>query len=469
MLFNSLDFLLFFGVVFFTQLWLPHRPRNIFLLAASYFFYGCWDWRFLGLMLLSTVIDFACSKGIADSPDQHKRRRLLGISVCANLGILGFFKYFNFFAASLHQLAADAGLQLTPTTLNIVLPVGISFYTFQTMSYTIDVYRGDVKRLSSFLDFALYVAFFPQLVAGPIERGSRLVPQIEEGRQTTWAGIQAGTWLVLKGLFKKAVIADNLAGIVNQTFEMTDPTAGQVLIGVYAFAFQIYGDFSGYTDIARGVGRMLGYDLMLNFRLPYFATNPSEFWQRWHISLSSWLRDYLYVPLGGNRNGQFLTYRNLMLTMLLGGLWHGAAWTFVIWGAFHGFLLIAHRLLAQINPLPERIQVIAYPIQVITMFHLTCLGWLIFRANSVEQIGSMLQSLAEFDTTLTFTDQQNLWKLVLLCGPLILVQAGQEYTKDLDFVSHLSLLPRSLVYATTALMLLTLGSFGQQAFIYFQF
>lgn len=469
MLFNSLDFFLFFVVVFITQLVLPHKARNIFLLAASYFFYGCWDWRFLGLMLLSTVIDFGCSKGIADASDQGHRRRLLAISVFANLAILGFFKYFNFFAESLHQLAANVGLQLTPTTLNIVLPVGISFYTFQTMSYTIDVYRGDLKRLNSFLDFALYVAFFPQLVAGPIERGSKLAPQIEEGKRTTWDAFRDGTWLITKGLFKKAVIADNLAPVVASVFQQSEPTAAQVMIGIYAFAFQIYGDFSGYTDIARGVGRMLGYDLMLNFRLPYFATNPSDFWQRWHISLSSWLRDYLYIPLGGNRGGTLLTQRNLMLTMILGGLWHGAAWTFVLWGVFHGLLLTAHRTLAVACRWSPKTMTMTYPFRVIGMFHLTCFGWLLFRANSVGQVGDMLSSLVSVDFSLSLADQQNAWKLVLLCAPLVILQAGQEYTKNLNFIPSLSILPRSIIYSATVMALLALGSFGQQQFIYFQF
>ncbi|MEZ6131823.1 MAG: MBOAT family O-acyltransferase [Planctomycetaceae bacterium] len=442
---------------------------EIFLLAASYFFYGCWDWRFLGLMLLSTVIDFQCSKRIADSADDDRRKRFLVISVVANLAILGFFKYFNFFAESLQQLAASSGVQLNSTTLDIVLPVGISFYTFQTMSYTIDVYRGDVRRLGSFLDFALYVAFFPQLVAGPIERGSKLAPQIQEGRRTSFCGLRDGTWLVTKGLFKKAVIADNLAPVVSSVFDLSQPTAAQVMIGVYAFAFQIYGDFSGYTDIARGIGRMLGYDLMLNFRLPYFATNPSEFWQRWHISLSSWLRDYLYIPLGGNRGGTLLTYRNLMLTMLLGGLWHGAAWTFVLWGLFHGLLLVAHRSFAICWPWPERAMAFSYPLRVIGMFHLTCLGWLIFRANSVGHVVTMLKSLTVADFHLSLADQQAAWKLLLLCGPLLLIQAGQQFTGNLNFVPSLSVLPRAAIYTATVMAILTIGTFGQQQFIYFQF
>ena len=469
MLFNSFDFLIFFLVVFAVQLVLPHRPRNLFLLAASYFFYGCWDWRFLGLMAVSTIIDYFCSHGIVAAKDSTTRKRLVAISVVCNLSILGFFKYFNFFADSLRQLAQSGGFELSPFTLQIVLPVGISFYTFQTMSYTIDVYRGHVERLDRFLDFALYVAFFPQLVAGPIERGSRLAPQISEGRRTTWEGFHSGIWLILKGLFKKAVIADNLAVIVNQMFALDNPSSAQVMIGVYAFAFQIYGDFSGYTDIARGVGRMMGYDLTLNFRLPYFATNPSEFWQRWHISLSTWLRDYLYIPLGGNRISSLVTYRNLLLTMLLGGLWHGAAWTFVIWGAFHGLILIGHRLLTQVIPLTESFARRTHVLRVIAMFHLTCLGWLIFRAESVHQLQNMLASLFELDFSLTIADAQHAWLLAILCVPLIGLQLAQECTKNLNFVTKLSVLPRAVVYASVIIALATLGSFGQQEFIYFQF
>ena len=466
MLFNSFDFLIFFSLVLAVQFVLPHRPRNIFLLAASYFFYGCWDWRFLGLMLLSTVIDFFCSKAIADSTDQTHRRRLLFISVAANLTILGFFKYFNFFADSLNALAAGTGLTLSSWTLNIVLPVGISFYTFQTMSYTIDVYRGHMKRLAGFLDFALYVAFFPQLVAGPIERGSRLAPQIEEGRRTTWVGLQDGSWLILKGLLKKAVIADNMAPIVDRVFGAAVPTGPEVLLGVYAFAFQIYGDFAGYTDIARGVGRMLGYDLMLNFKLPYMATSPGDFWQRWHISLSSWLRDYLYIPLGGNRISSFITTRNLMLTMLLGGLWHGAAWNFVLWGAYHGALLILFRRF--VGPQTLQFGTVKWWLRVVFMFHLTCLGWMIFRVESVGQLVQLITALGS-GWVLTESVAQTCWMLMLLCLPLMLVHLLEEQTGDLDVVRGLSLVPRSLAYATAMTSILILGSFGGREFLYFQF
>lgn len=467
MLFNSFDFLIFLVFVFAVQLVLPKRPRNVFLLAASYFFYGCWDWRFLGLMLLSTVIDFHCSREIAESSDRGRRKRFLAVSVAANLAILGFFKYFNFFADSLQTLAQSGGLTLSRWTLEIVLPVGISFYTFQTMSYTIDVYRGDMKRLAGFLDFALYVSFFPQLVAGPIERGARLAPQIEEGRRTSWNGVQDGAWLILKGLFKKAVIADNMAPIVERVFaDGASLTGPEILLGVYAFAFQIYGDFSGYTDIARGVGRLMGYDLMLNFRLPYLATSPSDFWKRWHISLSSWLRDYLYIPLGGSRGSSLFTMRNLLLTMLLGGLWHGAAWNFVIWGAYHGVLLILFRRF--VSATEPDFGTWRWCTRVFAMFHLTCLGWLIFRVNSVAQLGQMFSQLTT-GWILNETTAQFGWMLILLCLPLMLVHLLQERAKDLDLLRKVSLIPRTAVYTVALISILALGSFGGHEFIYFQF
>ncbi|EMI17894.1 membrane bound O-acyl transferase MBOAT family protein [Rhodopirellula maiorica SM1] len=465
MFFNSFDFLLFFVVVFALQLALPHRPRNAFLLLASYFFYGCWDWRFLGLILLSTVVDYVCSHGIAKSRDSTRRKQLLAFSIVVNLSILGFFKYFNFFADTFNAIATSSGLAFSSWTLNIVLPVGISFFTFQTMSYTIDVYRRDLKPLTSFIDFALYVAFFPQLVAGPIERGTRLAPQIKEGRRTTWTGVQDGSWLVVKGLFKKTVIADNMAPIVDQVFNNPSATGPEVLLAVYAFAFQIYGDFSGYTDIARGIGRMLGYDLMLNFRLPYLATSPSDFWGRWHISLSTWLRDYVYIPLGGNRIGSFNTIRNLMLTMVLGGLWHGAAWTFVLWGVFHGALLILFRTFVS-GPEPK-FATAHWWIRVAIMFHLTCLGWMIFR---VESLGQLAHLFAAMDTWIVTEQSAHIcWMLTLLCLPLILVHLLEEKSKDLDFIRGLSLFPRTITYSTAMASILLLGSFGGREFIYFQF
>ncbi|MFC1453529.1 MBOAT family O-acyltransferase, partial [Verrucomicrobiota bacterium] len=351
MLFNTVQFFVFFAVVLALYAALGHRWQNRLLLAASYVFYGSWDWRFLCLIFASTVLDYFCGIAIHGSRGGLKRKLFLAFSVAGNLSLLGVFKYFDFFAYNLQRLLTLCGLDIDMPYLRVVLPVGISFYTFQTMSYTIDIYRGRLEPTRRFPDFALFVAFFPQLVAGPIERASRLLPQILNARKLTAARFYEGGYLILWGLFKKVFVADNLATIVDPVFALDgSPGGGQVLVALYAFAFQIYCDFSGYSDIARGVGKCLGFDIMLNFRLPYFARNPRDFWQRWHISLSSWLRDYLYIPLGGNRRGSARTYANLAIVMLLGGLWHGAAGTFILWGGYHGFLLIAHRWLSQRFP-----------------------------------------------------------------------------------------------------------------------
>ncbi|MCA8992786.1 MAG: MBOAT family protein [Planctomycetaceae bacterium] len=468
MSFTTSDFLIFFLLVCCLQRLLPHRPRNVFLLACSYFFYGCWDWRFLSLIVFSTVVDYVASHRIAATEEAPTRRKWLIISCVVNLGLLAFFKYANFGVTAANQLLAQMGIDPAFARLNILLPVGISFYTFQTMSYTIDVYRRSLKPLDSFIDFALYVAFFPQLVAGPIERGTALAPQMTRKTLATWAGIRFGVWLCLKGVFKKAVIADNMAVLVDGVFNSDDPQSGTaILLATYAFAFQIYGDFSGYSDIARGTAKLMGYDLMVNFRLPYFAQSPSEFWQRWHISLSSWLRDYLYIPLGGNRGGTLLTYRNLVLTMLLGGLWHGAAWTFLIWGAWHGVILVLQRLTG-FGEAGKDDSSLAIWTRRIVMFHLVCVGWLLFRANSMSQVVLFTQSLLT-NWTWNIELAQMAWQLVFLCGPFLVIQYAQETSKDLNYVLHLSLVPRTVVYATVLFLILTVGNFGGREFIYFQF
>jgi D-alanyl-lipoteichoic acid acyltransferase DltB (MBOAT superfamily) len=398
LLFNSLEFAVFLVFVLALYLCLPQRAQNRMLLVASYVFYGAWDWRFLGLIALSTLIDYAVGLRIAASDDPARRKRWVVVSIVSNLGILGAFKYAGFFAASLGRLGEALGLDVSPPVLSIVLPVGISFYTFQTLSYTIDVYRGLLKPTRNLLDFALFVSFFPQLVAGPIERATRLLPQIEGARRTTSQQLASGAWLILWGTFKKVVVADNLGALVNAVYAPgAEPTGLEVLFATYAFAFQIYGDFSGYTDVARGVARLLGVELMLNFDLPYLATSPADFWRRWHISLSSWLRDYLYIPLGGNRKGRARTYVNLMLTMLLGGLWHGAAWTFVVWGAYQGLLLALHRALApwlaRVAPTTAAGRAAWWLVRVVVTFHLVCLGWLVFRAASLDDVLRLLGTL----------------------------------------------------------------------------
>lgn len=351
MFFNSFEYAVFLPVVLVLYWTVLRKRQNSLLLVASYFFYAAWDWRFLGLLMLSTIVDFCVGRTLGTRNEAATRKRLVGLSLAINLGVLGFFKYFNFFAESFADFMGRFGLAPDTPTLKVILPVGISFYTFQTLAYTIDVYRRKKEPEQNLLDFAVYVAFFPQLVAGPIERAQRLLPQIKTPRTSiNYEQIRSGLFLILLGLVRKVVIADSLAPIVNEAFRTAD-SAGAVtlMVGIVAFALQIYGDFAGYSDIARGSSRLLGIELMENFNQPYLSRNITHFWRTWHISLSTWLRDYLYIPLGGNRKGVSKTYRNLMLTMLLGGLWHGAAWTFVVWGGLHGLYLVVHRRVRHIT------------------------------------------------------------------------------------------------------------------------
>ena len=363
---------------------LSTRAQNAWLLVASYVFYGWWDWRFLGLILLSTVVDYFIGQRIAAADEESTKKRLLAVSITTNLGILGVFKYYGFFVQSFVGVLEAMGVQAHVTTLQIVLPVGISFYTFQTMSYSFDIYRGRIQPTRNFLNFALFVAYFPQLVAGPIERAHHLLPKLEAVRRIKWLDIAVGFELIVIGLFKKVAVADTLGPIVDARFADPSLSSGaDLLITTYLFAFQIYGDFSGYSDIARGVSRFFGVDLMRNFNQPYLSQSITEFWRRWHISLSTWLRDYLYIPLGGNREGSFRTYQNLMTTMLLGGLWHGANWTFVVWGGLHGLYLAVHKVLLRghrpdIDNTPRL--GVAPLIRIIVTFNLVCLTWIFFRA-----------------------------------------------------------------------------------------
>jgi alginate O-acetyltransferase complex protein AlgI len=385
MLFNSWAFVFFFVIVYLAYLRLRHVGQNRLLIAAGLFFYGSFDWRFLFLLLGTTAIDFCCGLAMAKATTVGRRRALVLLAVGTNLATLGFFKYYDFFVASLVALGRTLGVELPLATLNIVLPAGISFYTFQEMSYVIDVYRRDVEPCRSLRDYLGYVTFFPQLVAGPIGRASHLIRQVVEPRVLTWPQIRKGLWLCLVGYFQKVVIADNAAVIADRAFDVPGTDGPGALLGIYAFALQIYGDFGGYSNIARGTAALLGFDIMVNFHRPYFAISPSDFWRRWHISLSTWLRDYLYIPLGGNRRGSGRTYVNLMLTMLLGGLWHGAQWKFVAWCLYHGALLALFRALPVRIPLPEAWRMLLRPVGIVAMFHVTCLGWLIFRCNSLRQ------------------------------------------------------------------------------------
>ncbi|HIA47325.1 MAG TPA: MBOAT family protein [Candidatus Hydrogenedentes bacterium] len=467
MLFNSVAFVLFALVVYSIYSVLKHRPQNIFLLIASYFFYGCWDWRFLALIFVTTLVDFLCSGKIYSVGSGTRQAKVFVlISLCVNLGILGFFKYFNFFEDSAIRLLSLLGMEANGVTLKIILPVGISFYTFQSLSYTIDVYRGKLKPTRNFFDYALFVSFFPQLVAGPIERATHLLPQVENPRTVTYHNIREGAWLILLGYFKKVVIADNFADIATVVFNNPGDYHGlAVLIGVYAFAFQIYGDFSGYSDIARGLAKLMGFDLMLNFRMPYFATNPQDFWRRWHISLSTWLRDYLYISLGGNKGKLYKTYRNLFLTMLLGGLWHGAAWNFVLWGAFHGTLLIAHRRFVgeSKGKIDDTLDVRLF--KMFVMFHLTCFGWILFRINNLSDLSTLVQNL------LVWGGAPSHWLLAmpLLLWPLFILHYLQERANDMLVIKEMNVVFRWAAYSVMLSYIMFLGKVDGYDFIYFQF
>ena len=471
MLFNSFEFLAFFAVVYAAYLALSrsHRGQNLLLLGASLVFYGWWDWRFLGLMLLSIAVDWTLARAIDASDDATRRKRLLLVSVATQLTILGAFKYFGFFAHSLALALASLGLEVHAPTLSLVLPVGISFYTFQTMSYTIDVYRRAVAPVRRFTDFALFIAFFPQLVAGPIERATHLLPQILRPRTLTWDDVHTGVFLVLVGLFKKVVIADNLALVADEVFNHYTQYQGvDTLVGALAFTFQIYCDFSAYSDIARGSARLLGFDLMVNFRLPYFAVSPADFWRRWHISLSSWLRDYLYIPLGGNRLGEWRTYRNLGLTMLLGGLWHGAAWNFVLWGGFHGLLLVLYRLgeQARAGKPPIHLRGLALPLRVLIMFALTVVGWILFRSHSLDQLWQMLTRIGPTTSPRTLELVQTLLFFTL---PLVLAQAIEQWRGDLLVFARLPAPLLGILYGLLIAAMLVLGVRESMEFIYFRF
>ncbi|MEL6552691.1 MAG: MBOAT family O-acyltransferase [Cyanobacteria bacterium J06621_11] len=476
--FASIEFFVFFAVVYGLYQVLSHRWQNWLLLAASYYFYAAWDWRFLSLIGLSTLIDFYIGRSLHRTEHckekTHRRKALLLLSLGLNLGFLGCFKYLGFFAESFTHLLTTLGMSADWPTINILLPVGISFYTFQTLSYTIDIYRKKLEPVENLRDFAVFVAFFPQLVAGPIERASHFLPQVMAKRRVTLGGTTRGIFLILFGLFKKVAIADGLSTTVDAIYGTTGTVSTlDIILATYLFAIQIYCDFSGYTDIARGVSKLLGFDLMENFNAPYFAVNPSDFWRRWHISLSTWLRDYLYIPLGGNRNGNRQTYRNLMLTMILGGIWHGAAWNFALWGAYQGGILCLHRLVAGAKPTIRPVKSLWDRVRrgfiILGFFQVVCYGWLLFRANSFGQL-------------VTFTDQlffHPVWIAPVISQPPLAAIAGIAVLFIVDFARYLSgtavfyrrwpIFIRTALYAGLAVItLMGLSSTGS-TFIYFQF
>jgi alginate O-acetyltransferase complex protein AlgI len=474
MLFNTLEFWVFFAFVLAVYGVLRRRAQNVFLLVASYFFYGCWNWRFLGLLLLSSTTDWFLSGAIGRSRGTPRAKKWVALSVAINLVFLGCFKYFNFFVASANDLLVALHLDSLRLHLDVVLPVGISFYTFQSISYIVDVYRGEVEPARDPIDFALFVAFFPHMVAGPIMHSSALLPQMQHDRRMRWIDVSTGFHLAMWGLFKKVVVADNLSAIATPIFHHDSFRPGPVQLGALAFAFQIYCDFSGYTDIARGVARIMGFTLMDNFKHPYFASSVTDFWRRWHISLSSWLRDYLYIPLGGSRHGVFDTYRNLFLTMLLGGLWHGADWTFVIWGAYQGGLLVVERLLGGRRLIADWFEAkglaarAIWLLRVVVTFYLVCLGWILFRCEGSEHLLPMVASYLDIRGWLLMPPSA-LRHVLLLIAPLLAVDVADFLTRREQSMLGLRWPFRALIYFVALYVFLIFGKFESNAFIYFQF
>jgi len=477
--FNSFNFAIFFLVVYTLYLLLKHKSQNRILLIASCIFYSFWDWRFLGLIFLSILVDFFCAIRMEQNQSKAIRRRYLTLSVVVNLAVLSFFKYFNFFIASCEAFCSLIGLNLSPPALHILLPVGISFYTFKTMSYTIDVYRKQVQPTHHFLDYALFVIFFPQLVAGPIERAKNLLPQIAQPRTLTHEKLTQGFVLIYWGLFKKVFIADNLGTILSfysspQAVIDLTRDGGMILATTYIFLFQLYCDFSAYSDIARGIGKLLGFELMINFRSPFYAKNIQETWSRWHISLTTWIRDYLYYPLATMKIGKRFMNVNavVMTTFLIIGLWHGASWNYVLWGGYNGTVMILDSMFVRETrrfrkKKPAYLAAPLHGLSVLVTFNVAAIGLLFFRAESVQQISTWVYSLfANF--SLSAAALELFVKMLLTISPLLVVEF-YLYKKD-DITQLLDVHPilrYGFFYVT--LYLLVVMRAQSDTFIYFQF
>lgn len=473
MFFNSWAYALFLPLVLLVYYGLRHRAQNVWLLAASYFFYGWWDYRFLLLLIASTLLDYALGRWIASAHSRSSRKLFVALSCIANLGFLGFFKYFNFFVDSAARVLEALGMEPHLPVLRIILPAGISFYTFQSMCYTIDVYRGRLTPTRNLLDFAQYVAFFPQLVAGPIERATALLPQVQRPRTVTIEQWRSGWALILIGICRKVAVADSAALLVNETFPQAAGAGSfELLIALYLFSIQIYADFAGYSDVARGSARLLGFELMRNFEHPYFSTSITEFWRRWHISLSTWLRDYLYIPLGGNRHGELRTYKNLFLTMLLGGLWHGASWNFVIWGGLHGVYLAAHKLmLGDRKPATEnRVRsiraVVANALPWLFTLHLVALSWVFFRADTLANAWQYLAGIVELRGGFDLRPVKYLAACVLV---LAIIDVPQYLSGIHSVCTRWPWWVRGVYYAGLVLTICLMRRDANVPFIYFQF
>jgi alginate O-acetyltransferase complex protein AlgI len=467
MLFNSWHFILFILAVLCVASWLPRykTPWKIFIVAASCYFYGQWSYFYLGLIFVTAAVDFTLAQRLSAS---LRPGRLLALSIVANLGVLAFFKYTNFLIQSANGVAQAAGFIGSITPLDIVLPVGISFYTFQNMSYTIDVYRGQLTPRKSMLDYAVFSTFFPQLLAGPIVRASEFFEQLDHPPRIDLQKIQYALILIAAGYVKKVVLADNLAISVDEVFSKpADASAWQALLAVYAFAFQIYFDFSGYTDIAIGLALLLGFQFPKNFNYPYLATSCQEFWRRWHMTLSRWLRDYLYIPLGGNKYGLSRTTAALMTTMVLGGLWHGASWNFVIWGTLHGFYLVLERLaVSRIRWWKSDARTILFARWFLT-FHLICFAWIFFRSPDFTTSLQVIQKIGGI--FITRFDGNNLSALAWLIATLGALHFFVARFDIKNKLSNAGIWPFSSFIAAMILLLIWFMPAKTVPFIYFQF
>ena len=476
MLFNSIQYLVFLPIVVGLYFSIPQRLRWALLLLASYYFYMCWKAEYLVLILFSTAVDYFCGLGLQAFKKTSARKLLLITSVSTNIGILIAFKYFNFFSDSLRAVLNYWNIFYDQLVFNALLPVGISFYSFQSLSYTIDVYRGHRSAERHAGIFALYVAFFPQLVAGPIERSTRLLPQFFEKHSFHVNQVTDGLRLILWGLFKKVVIADRVGIYVDEIFNNPGSHEGvPVILGTYFFAFQIYCDFSGYSDIAIGSALILGYRLMNNFDRPYSAASIPEFWRRWHISLSTWFRDYVYFPLGGSRSSVLRNYYNLMVVFLLSGLWHGANWTFIIWGGLHGFYMIIFRGAGKFrefisSKLPAKAMRL---LSIVLTFHLVCLGWIFFKANSISDAFTLLQAAARINfNNIGINILGDRLDLMISLVAILFLEAIQLLQKDRTFPKFIGAQYcwiRWSFYIAITLIILNIGNVEKTPFIYFQF
>lgn len=465
MVFDSVPFLIFLPS-FLAVYYLSRRNRRLQileLLLASYVFYGWWDWRFLGLLVFSSVLDYILGRALDSTGDDRRRKRILWISVLTNLGILFSFKYFDFFTESMQVALRSIGIDVGLPELRVILPVGISFYTFQSMSYIIDIYQRKIPAEQSLLVFMAYVAAFPQLVAGPIERADHLMGQIKHPNPVDAAAVREAVWLLCWGFFMKEAVADGIAPFVDMAFSETQTSGWMTVFGTIGFGIQIYCDFNAYSMIARGTGMLFGLHLMWNFRQPYFAASIQDFWRRWHISLSTWLRDYLYIPLGGNRRGRGRTYANLLLTMTLGGLWHGAAWNFILWGLLHGVALSVNRMWCE-RPSPVRVPaILGWAATMLVVFA----GWFLFRCQSWTMVQTMIQSLANFEWDPRY--ERVLAAILVLASPIVAIEAWQRVRDN-------PIVPVTMGRWSYAALNGTLLAFAaamfdrfKYAFIYFQF